>query len=438
MKRFFKAMLCGIMAAAMLLPASAGEVKKPVWYVRPTMTDPGIREEQTTISYRSEGLTAVQREADGLWGFIDRQGELAIQYAYAQVYPFSEGYAAVQPEEGGLWGYIDKTGKMAIEPRFSIAESFSEGYARVKGEGENGILDALGHVIPVETESVKDWSIGGFSCGVMVHASGDYFGAIDKSGKFVIPAKFDILEPCSEGLLVGKIGNQYGIYDTSGELVMEWEPPTKEYELPLYRAEHNHLAAMVREKTPDGGERALWGYIYNPLATPSSWASAYIEKARYITPDRLTYDYQKPITREEYASLIAHTLERRLIEKLFLVSDAATFTDTASYGVRLLHALGVVEGTSEGTFGPDEPLTREQAAWILSRSAAYMGLLASPRAEVPVYADHASISQGAVKSVEDVSVMGLMQGTERGFEPQAPFTREQAITTALRLFELGE
>ena len=88
----------------------------------------------------SDGLALVDENQDDgtiFYGYIDRNGEIAIplQYQYAQ--PFSEGLAMVQTGEGT--GFINTSGEMVIPPVYEDAKSFSEGLACVtKAENEFG------------------------------------------------------------------------------------------------------------------------------------------------------------------------------------------------------------------------------------------------------------------------------------------------------------
>ena len=73
-------------------------------------------------AFTEEGYAAVCR--GGKWGFVDTDGELALDYAYEDAESFSNGLAAVCID--GKWGYIDTEGNMIITPRFSAATHFSK------------------------------------------------------------------------------------------------------------------------------------------------------------------------------------------------------------------------------------------------------------------------------------------------------------------------
>jgi hypothetical protein len=70
-----------------------------------------------------EGMAAMQ--VAGKWGFLNTEGDMAIQPRYDAVSPFNSGLAAVRV--GALWGFIDTAGDMVIEPRFGDGGSFHEG-----------------------------------------------------------------------------------------------------------------------------------------------------------------------------------------------------------------------------------------------------------------------------------------------------------------------
>jgi hypothetical protein len=80
--------------------------------------------------FPDEGFAAVKR--NGRWGFIDANGNLAIDYGFDDALSFGQHLAAVK--QGGSWGYISVYGKMVIEPAFLEAKAFSEGGAPVLTE----------------------------------------------------------------------------------------------------------------------------------------------------------------------------------------------------------------------------------------------------------------------------------------------------------------
>lgn len=80
--------------------------------------------------FLSEQPTAVKKGL--LWGFVDSNGNLAIECQYEDAKPFRNGAA---PVKGDLWGYIDQKGQSLIDETFREATPFNEnGNAAVKIE----------------------------------------------------------------------------------------------------------------------------------------------------------------------------------------------------------------------------------------------------------------------------------------------------------------
>lgn len=86
----------------------------------------------------------------------------------------------------------------------------------------------------------------------------------------------------------------------------------------------------------------------------------------------------------------------------------------------------IVKGTTEGVFAPQRPLTREQAATILSRFLTYMEYQEEDDWEPFSYEDAKEISLWARYSVYRMRRLGIMEGDEQGlFRPKASLNRAQ-------------
>ncbi len=89
---------------------------------------------EETARYRdarpfSEGLAAVSPDGSS-WGYVDREGRMAIPPRFEGAREFSEGVAPVRV--GGLWGYADTSGRIIFQPRYDRAYSFREEYASTR------------------------------------------------------------------------------------------------------------------------------------------------------------------------------------------------------------------------------------------------------------------------------------------------------------------
>ena len=166
----------------------------------------------------------------------------------------------------------------------------------------------------------------------------------------------------------------------------------------------------------------------------SSWAEIYVSDARnsyHILPDSLeSGDYTKNITREEFCELAYKTLEAKT--GITISSHSSSFTDTDNAYIITLHDVGIIKGKSNTVFAPDDLLTREEAATILSRMADDMKLTLFK--STMLYTDANKISNWAQEGVEHVSGICVMNGMGNGlFSPKSYYTKEQAIATMIRL-----
>lgn len=144
----------------------------------------------------------------------------------------------------------------------------------------------------------------------------------------------------------------------------------------------------------------------------------------------LPADYSQPITRTQFCRL-AYNIYYEITDKPLIRS--VTFTDSASVAVRKMAGLGVVNGYSDGTFRPNDTLTRAQAAAIVSRLAA---ALDKPMPEgSPAFTD-VPAGHWAEKSIAACYGAGIMQGTSAStFRPDDPYTVEQSAAVIMRLYD---
>ena len=123
------------------------------------------------------------------------------------------------------------------------------------------------------------------------------------------------------------------------------------------------------------------------------------------------------------------------------VNGASPFADVAEgswYADAVIWAEGnsIVNGTSETTFSPDSPITREQFAAIMFRYAAYRGYSVSARADLSAYTDAGSISAYAVEAMQWAVAEELISGvTATTLDPQGYTTRAQAAIILMRFAE---
>ncbi len=166
----------------------------------------------------------------------------------------------------------------------------------------------------------------------------------------------------------------------------------------------------------------------------SSWAEANVAQADDLglIPSGLPADYTQPITRGQFCKLAVELYETVMDTT---ITGRATFTDTSDVNVQKMAYLKVINGYGDGTFGPNDLLTREQAAVILARLMDAMGITLS--AEKTPFTD--AVSSWAVTGVAQVYGAEIMIGTTATtFSPYQNYTIEQSIVTMLREYHYAD
>jgi hypothetical protein len=91
-----------------------------------------------------EGRAFGYQEGIG-WLLLDQTGRVVNEKIFEMNRGFSEGLAAVRIN--GLWGYIDRDGEWKILPRYDNACTFREGYAGVLLDGYGGFINRDGDMV---------------------------------------------------------------------------------------------------------------------------------------------------------------------------------------------------------------------------------------------------------------------------------------------------
>lgn len=183
-----------------------------------------------------------------------------------------------------------------------------------------------------------------------------------------------------------------------------------------------------------GGEQDIY-----EVEWPSFWAHAEVMDAILfdLVPADLQCKYTQATTRAEYCALATCLYEAVTGGPIELTEeDVLPFTDvTEDDNIAKMYKVGVVNGVGENRFAPNNQLTREQAATMLSRLAEALGQ-PLPAAQ-PAFADNDKIFAYAYAAVGQVQAAGIMEGKENKlFDPKGNYTREQSILTMDRLFNM--
>lgn len=422
-KRLLPLMLALVLCLGLTVPALAAEKEAETY-------KEVIACETLNVGSFCEGLVWVEA-GDGI-GFMDKTGKVVISGKYDGVRNFSEGLAAVSKND--KWGFIDQTGKEVISLKYDVAMYFSDGFALVVENGKCGFIDKTGkEVVPCTLDGA-----GYFSEGLALVLKNNKWGFIDQTGKEVIPCKYDDAWHFSEGFAAVMQNGKWGYIDKTGEVVV----PLK-YDDAATISDGMARVGIVPELDGDYvNVPPLYGFIaihgiQEPVtAKVSDWAKEQMDSAAAngLIADGLGDDYTVSITRAQFAAVTVKLYEAMSGEAAPAAGDSP-FTDTSDPAVIQAEALGFVGGKGNGKFDPDSPVTREQAALMLSRVYTKLGGEV-PAVDATEFADDDAMSDYAKSAIAFMSGKEIVGGVGNNkFDPQGSASIEQALVIALRMIE---
>ena len=101
---------------------------------------------------------------------------------------------------------------------------------------------------------------------------------------------------------------------------------------------------------------------------------------------------------------------------------------------------GIISGYEDGTFKPNNSITREEASMLLYKTAQYMGyndFYEDYKLSDYKYADDEEIGEWAKEAVYQMNKAEIMTGMgDDMFSPKSNYTNEQSISTIMRLYDL--
>ncbi len=346
----------------------------------------------------------------------------------------SPGASYIEVQKNGKNGVCDLSGR-EIAP--CIYTNFGWAYRdrQMLYQGEKStLIDASGKVlVPLGKYTLYDYmGAGHITCSEPGQSD---IGLLSPSGQLVLPCLYTYIADLDNGYVLVIKDGQYAVYDLNGNVAV----PFGLFSV-IEKAEGrspNDLAVWQNGK---------WGLIeLEPIVavgrgTPSSWAQSETKQAALLgllQPDDMR-DYQKPITRAEFCQLIVRLMGQtgKPIWASYVRPVDYPFADvTDDYNIFDCYGLGIVDGDAKGWFNPDSPITRQEAAKILTNTAKVLGV--DITAVETNFADSDKIADWAVQYVNYVSAAGIMLGTGNNrFSPTGTYTREQAVLTMLRLWNI--
>ena len=173
----------------------------------------------------------------------------------------------------------------------------------------------------------------------------------------------------------------------------------------------------------------------------SDWAESelfYAKKCGILT-EQEDWDFREVMTRGELAPVLLSAYEN--VSGLEAPKADTPYFSDASCEADALYLLGIMNGTGNGMFSPEMPITREQISKIilLLQSVCREEELMLPPAYYNPMTDFMSVSDWAKPYVELAYNKGIITGYEDGtFRGQNTVSREEAVVLVVRSLKLVE
>ncbi|MEG6613816.1 S-layer homology domain-containing protein [Pseudoclostridium thermosuccinogenes] len=212
-----------------------------------------------------------------------------------------------------------------------------------------------------------------------------------------------------------------------------------------YRVEYN-LNIFKKDGTIvviDRDGKVIDTLIPSKYFSSSSWAQAELQEADKLglLDSVIDYVFDRDISRMKFCALIVDMCETYLGKEM-PVSTSNPFRDLDYDDVKdqkdiilKAYAAGIVNGTDATTFSPSSTIDRQQMAAMMYRAAKYLnpGIKAGNPAK---FADADKINNWAAESVNAMSSLGIIKGSDGKFNPNERATIEQSALMVLRLFKV--
>lgn len=236
------------------------------------------------------------------YGFINKNGDWAIQPTYDGVTTFSNGVAVVvvynettdeytysyidkkgnmkgsfadadqhycglarASYDGSIFGFVDASADFKINPLYEAVNNFSDDLALYYDAiNENwGYLNTKGEVVIPAIKLAMYDALSSFSEGLARVRIEDKYGFIDKNAKQAIPLIWDYVGSFSDGLAIYEIGDKYGFIDKKGD--------TKIY------AMYDDAASFFENGLAPVEQNGKWGFVNKKgdMKIPAMFDDAY-------------------------------------------------------------------------------------------------------------------------------------------------------------------
>lgn len=149
-----------------------------------------------------------------------------------------------------------------------------------------------------------------------------------------------------------------------------------------------------------------------------------------------SFDPDQPVTRADFLVLLVRTLEldrSRGMGDKFADVRAGEYYDEA---LRIARGMGITEGVGDNLFKPSEPITREDMIVMTERTLRVSKQITtnSKEEQLKQFKDYANVSAYAAPSIAALVEMGLVHGYDNAVHPKEFTNRAQAAVLMYNIF----
>ncbi|WP_211748166.1 endo-1,4-beta-xylanase [Paenibacillus sp. Marseille-Q4541] len=178
------------------------------------------------------------------------------------------------------------------------------------------------------------------------------------------------------------------------------------------------------------------GDSHADYSTPPAWAKEAVDALAangiMLAADKNSFSPDVFVTRAEFAALLVRTLG--------LVGSGqqtATFADVRqesvySQGIQTAQQLGIINGFSDQTFRPDDPITRQDMMVMTTRALHAAGKEFSGERDLGSYRDKSDVADYALDSVAILVKAGVVGGKSNKLAPTSTLSRAEAAVILYR------
>nr|WP_230986463.1 S-layer homology domain-containing protein [Cohnella fermenti] len=172
--------------------------------------------------------------------------------------------------------------------------------------------------------------------------------------------------------------------------------------------------------------------VHFPDVAATHWAAKAIEYASQLgivegAPNG-EFKGSANVTRAEFAAMIVRA------QGIDTTGEDGSFSDTTGHWadavIRALHRAGIVNGTGNGAFNPDQEITRAEMAAILARVLSMSAANGASK-----FSD--INGHWAAENIEQLNRAGIVDGVGDGkFAPNSTATRDQSVAIIMRMLNI--